>query len=186
MQKEILTREKIEKEIRSKGIEEIKVWGFADAFMVLIFVIILNMFRALFERGDNIIFAVFLTVIYVVLVCICIYNTVQIFKKLKPEAIKITIDKLVDIREQEDPGMAFGFLFGFRLRHILYRPYCLYFAAYGRYVIPQGKNYKWSEMFCMDNRGVYNYSKIREDFYLAVKGKKIILAYNTRLFEMKE
>ncbi|MBO5853078.1 MAG: hypothetical protein J6Q74_04635 [Clostridia bacterium] len=65
--------------------------------------------------------------------------------------------------------------------------YHLHFSSYGKYTIPL-ENYKWSEMFSMSNKGVYNYSECDDEFYLVLSKPhtgKILLAYNTKLFEMK-
>ena len=65
--------------------------------------------------------------------------------------------------------------------------YTMFFSSYGKYVI-QEENYKWSENFNMNATGVYNYSKYGDEFYLVLSKPhtgKILLVYNTKLFEME-
>ena len=65
--------------------------------------------------------------------------------------------------------------------------YHLHFSGYGKYTIPL-ENYQWSSMYSMTNKGVYSYSACEDEFYLVLSRAhtgKILMAYNTKLFEMK-
>ena len=66
--------------------------------------------------------------------------------------------------------------------------YRLHFAKYGSFVIPV-ENYKWSAAFEMDAKGVFHHSCSGDEFYLVLskaQGGKILLAYNTKIFEFEE
>lgn len=53
------------------------------------------------------------------------------------------------------------------------------------YYMPVGKNYEWSELYCMDHIQIYENSKYGDEFYLVKDNNdKIIIAYNTRYFEL--
>ena len=65
--------------------------------------------------------------------------------------------------------------------------YLLHFSSYGKYIIPD-ENYKWSSMYNMRDNWVYRYSECGDEFYLVLSKKhtgKILLAYNTKLFDLK-
>ena len=88
----------------------------------------------------------------------------------------IVKDKLVNIDVYEDIRVG--------IHNITYT---MYFSSYGKYVIRE-ENYKWSENFNMNATGVYNYSKYGDEFYLVLSKPhtgKILLVYNTKLFEME-
>lgn len=66
--------------------------------------------------------------------------------------------------------------------------YHFQFARYGDYRVPK-KNYTWSKGFSMSDRGVYNYAVHGDEFYLVLSkphSGKILFAYNTKMFELKE
>ena len=69
-----------------------------------------------------------------------------------------------------------------------YKTFHLYFSNYGEFLIPK-ESYKWSSMFRMSCDGVYNYSVCGDEFYLVLSKPqtgKILLAYNTKMFEFEE
>lgn len=67
------------------------------------------------------------------------------------------------------------------------KPYVLYFYNFGKYVIPYGKNYKWSQEYAMNAQGVYETALIGDEFYLVIiNHNKIILAYNCKFFNLEE
>ncbi len=67
-----------------------------------------------------------------------------------------------------------------------YRPYILVFAKNGSYGIYKELNYKWSKVYALSDEGVYNYTKIDDEFYVISVGKhKNLVAYNKRMFELK-
>lgn len=66
------------------------------------------------------------------------------------------------------------------------KPYSLQFETYGQYFIPEGKNYKWSKIHCMDDVSVYNYAVSGDEYYLVIMNNQILYAYNKKLFELEK
>ena len=64
----------------------------------------------------------------------------------------------------------------------------LEFSNYGEYIIPAGRNYKWSKFYDMFEHDVLRASHVGDTFFVVLlrNEKKIAVAYNTRLFEMEE
>lgn len=66
--------------------------------------------------------------------------------------------------------------------------YRLIFSCYGEYTIPDD-NYKWSRLYSMSNRGIYDCSDSGDEFYLVLSKPhtgNILLAYNTKQFDMDD
>lgn len=89
----------------------------------------------------------------------------------------IVKDKLVGMEEKEHHS-----------RYGRYKTHYLHFSGYGTYKIPN-VNYKWSLTFAMNDRSVYEYySNYGDEFYLVLSKPhtgKILLAYNTKMFELE-
>ncbi|MBR6503322.1 MAG: hypothetical protein IKT42_07790 [Clostridia bacterium] len=123
-------------------------------------------------------FAVYaFTLIKVIIRCInqlvCIKNKTYI----------ITTDVVVDLKSgtgQIVSSSAWG--------QLLYKPFRVYFSQNKRvYKIPDDENYKWSENNKMFECSVFNSSNIGDEFYLVIiKNKRIICAYNKKLFELEK
>lgn len=70
---------------------------------------------------------------------------------------------------------------------LLFRKPCrLLFASYGEYLIPEGKNYKWSKKHCMDANSVCDYAVNGDEYYIAIINNKIYSAYNKKIFELEK
>ena len=97
---------------------------------------------------------------------------------IKQDLFKIVTDKLIGSEEKVTHiGSALAASFN--------RPYTLHFASYGQYCILGGENYSSSELYAMSDTGVFNLSNIGDTFYLIIdKKERILLAYNTKLFEL--
>ncbi len=90
----------------------------------------------------------------------------------------IVKDKLVEYSEITIPAMYRG--------PVTY--YYLNFAQYGKYQIPD-KNYTWSSVYPLSNAGVYNLCEYGDEFYLVLskkRGGKILMVYNTKLFDFED
>lgn len=75
-----------------------------------------------------------------------------------------------------------------RARYRVYYIYKLNFSSYGEFVIPD-ENYTWSSMYPLSKKSVENRSNEGEEFYLVLSKRhtgKILLAYNTKMFEFVE
>ncbi len=66
------------------------------------------------------------------------------------------------------------------------KPYRLVFSGFGEYKILSGEYYTTSDIYRMNEKGVYNYAASGDYHYLVVCGKNIALVYNTKMFEYKE
>lgn len=68
--------------------------------------------------------------------------------------------------------------------------YILKFRDHGKYVIPGGQHYTWSELYSMSGYGIYNTAVSGDTFYLAVwkedPRQTPILVYNAKFFELCE
>ena len=65
--------------------------------------------------------------------------------------------------------------------------YIFWFKKYGKYFVPL-ENYTWSKVYDLSADGVYNYSSCGDEFYLVLSKPytgKILLAYNTKMFEFE-
>lgn len=70
---------------------------------------------------------------------------------------------------------------------IIPRPYTLVFSRGSKYRIPYTNNYKWSNMFEMQDKNVFYCTDLNDDFYLINVGKRRnIVAYNKKMFEYRE
>lgn len=186
MKKETLTTDIIKREIKAICLKDIKT---IIAGIIILTVFIFAMIALTSALMNSLMLEVFrkkviMTFIYVVYaIGLGIYVTLLIkkLKLLSSKNIQIVTDKLVSNEDNLLHMLFYRRTWGNKL-------YYLNFARYGCYCIPDSvtqKNYEWSELYCMSANGVYNYSNIGDEFYLVLYGKKIILAYNTKLFELK-
>ena len=67
------------------------------------------------------------------------------------------------------------------------KPYRLIFANSGTYNIPYGENYRWSSLFAISDKLLYELTDINDDFYIINIGKqKNIISYNKKHFEIEK
>lgn len=106
-------------------------------------------------------------------------------RKITSKKLVIVEDWLVEIKERVEYAGKYT------------RPYYEFcFASGARYTLYMGaayafenRHYKWSEMYNMSAQGIYNYSKIDDDFYLVFSNEKkrnLLLIYNKKLFDFKD
>lgn len=70
----------------------------------------------------------------------------------------------------------------------VYDVHCLRFFGYGEYQIP-AVNYTWSELHEMQGNIVYFHADCDDEFYLVLSKPhtgKILMAYNTKMFEYEQ
>lgn len=178
MQKEILTKEKIEQEVAKRYIN-IKPQA---ALLILVGFLCAAIILAIHSLQDfriNIpLICLFVLVVF--LIYIGFWTLFDSFKKRKMMNngnFYITTDKVYNTKKK----------YHYFSRH---RPvdYFLYFEKHGEYIIPMS-NYECSEMFSMSDTGLYRYSEIGDEFYLIMaEGKKeqILLVYNKKMFELQK
>lgn len=66
------------------------------------------------------------------------------------------------------------------------KPYRLVFSGFGEYKVLDGQYYTFSDVYEMNDYGVFNRAATGDSHYLVVCGKNIALAYNTKMFDYKE
>lgn len=176
MQKELLTKENIKSDILSILLGDIAV--IAIAYIILL---ALSILLALFLSGINVtikIGFVLFILLTIVLLLSMIYTFILIYKTHKYQ-FTLKTDILISKKEGGgNPGTT-----GWSG----YKPYILNFNKNTKYHIPAKVNYKWSSLYSMDEKGVFNYSNPDDKFLLVIlTGKKIIMAYNLNLFDYKK
>lgn len=184
MEKEILTREIIIKDLKKEYSKNIKSFVIGLVIFAVFTLIMESVIYAMASKDK----APALMIILTVLFCITFLLFVGyiIWQKLLIKNIKlqITTDKLVQITESD--YRVYPFFRHSRLHiNASHTPYYLYFSEYGKFAIPL-QNYNWSKAFACTDKGVYYTSKIGDEFYLAISGGKIVRVYNKRLFQLKE
>lgn len=182
--KEILTKDIIKNEIRNISKftiihTTIELGALCSLFILLLF---LNM-------GNDFVVKLLLLgwtgLVIAFLKCWLIYilvYSIKAYKATQNDGVNILVEKLVDIKNNIPDGA------DIRIK-ARFNPFfaSLFFESGNRYSIPRGINYGWSKKYSMDNRGVFRASKIGDEFYLAVIGnKKVLLAYNTKFFELRD
>lgn len=180
MKKDILTREKIKQDYKSisrKGVLPL-ILGSISLITLLALLIYLFLLLGYFNSFREIFMTLAIILLLYILISI-IYDTCKKQKLMQNNKFYITTDKLVACEEKRTFGGG-AFISSFS------KPHILYFQSYGKYCIPEYKNYSSSKMFSMNDSGVFNYSNKGDTFYLVICNNKVVLAYNTKLFELKD
>ena len=175
MEKEILTLQKIKSDFKSIFSQQVKKAVISFTFILLIIIIVL--LPVFFAPLDNKLFII----IAASPVALALYATFSVFfshyKSLNvviSEKFKIVTDRLTE-SHQEIPWV----------RYRLGKPNILTFNKYGKFIMPEGVNYCFSERFCMRDTELFRCSKVDDIFYLVIDSKKNILQiYNTKFFEL--
>ncbi len=123
----------------------------------------------------NILF--FISIITAIAVIVKTIKLIKLLSAIKSDKIVVYIDKIVNLEADDYPLVNLDYPY-FSLHN-----YFLYFEKTGRYLIPSN-NYKWSDIFSSDNKGVYKNSRKGDNCYVVLAGsKKISLVYNTQFFK---
>lgn len=146
------------------------------ALGTVIFLVFLMIAVWAYDEGDSILLFVlffgFLPAAYLVFLVLHIADTVKLHRVLKNE-LMIVRDSVIGMEVKEG-------LCRKRSRRI-------YFTGYGIYEIPR-VNYTWSKYHSNDG-WVYQFSEHGDEFYLVLSKPhtgKLLLAYNTRWFELQK
>lgn len=183
--KEILTREKIKKEVRYQSIREVAM-AIVLPFLILFLILILKLLDSDLVTSGAIssdkfgltVIIILLSILFLIFVFVVVKNSNIIFSVQK-DKYQIVKDRLINLQSGSGniPSTSVTF----------YRPYRLYFSIKKRkYNIPSGKNYRWSKDFCMYDYNVFNSSTVGDEFYLIIINNKVIYAYNSKFFELQE
>ena len=189
--KEILTREIIKSEI--KNISKDTMLSTIPLFVLSVFLLGLLILLNKSKIGSSlgIMFFVFFGLVFIFAICTIIYQllySISAYNAAKNDAINIVVDKLLnknDIPLYYKPYALIKTTFNISLLTFGRKVMC--FGLNKIYNVPIGKNYAWSEKNSMDYKGVCRSSQVGDEFYLAVvENKKVILAYNTKFFELQQ
>lgn len=175
MQKEILTRDIIKQEFRKQQIWNAKGALIAFILSIALLCFMLYLFFINLINGVESLFMIAVSLFLVFVCCFALYKTVKNSLLADKDKFYITKDKLIRTEEK---------IVGRRLN----RPYGLYFASYGLYSVLIWKHhYSWSKLYHMSDDGIYNTALLGDEYYLVIaEEKNILLAYNTKLFELKD
>jgi hypothetical protein len=172
MQKEKLTLGDIRTDLHTK----IKIFGKRIALLSVLFLVMLGLLLADFPLGGKWLLGAIAEVILLAVAIDQIRIFAMLCRSVKAEPC-IVKDTLLNAEVKDRYS-----------RKFIDDKYRLHFAKYGSFVIPV-ENYKWSAAFEMDAKGVFHHSCSGDEFYLVLskaQGGKILLAYNTKLFDLEE
>lgn len=175
MKKEILTLDNVQQDIQSL----IKTKLLGMSISVLLFVVLFIPFIAVVGMEGPLFFKLviaFPPLLFLTEILVIVFNCIRLYNLLKNTDI-IVRDRLVGMEEKDH-----------RTKRRFYTTYHLYFASYGMFKFPC-ENYSWSELYYMSDQMAYIYSECDDEFYLVLSKPhtgKIVLAYNTKMFELQE
>ena len=66
------------------------------------------------------------------------------------------------------------------------KPYTLVFSQNGKYGIPYGNNYRWSDLHMLNDEEIYTGTEPNDCFYLACIKKQNILVYSKKRFDLEQ
>ena len=180
MQKEVLTKEIIKNELTKHFTKVLRnfllllpVYILGCMLMVFALGMLVNVFASdkMIANVIEVIISIILGIVYILEV----FNSLKNFLKIKKGEFELVNDWVVDKLPKRRGG---------KYQH--YRPNTLIFARNKKYGIPEGLNYEWSQLYSMSDDGVYRCAEINDDFYVIIVGKKKnVLAYNKKMFELK-
>ena len=168
--KQILTKELIEKDIYEKYIKKKHIGE--SCFLVILGVVLIIFGISIlcdFSGFKDILYSILLFFFGSLSVCAVgwsVYNIIMIDSMLKKSDYQIVIDYIINKKREGayPPGSGSTFR--------------LYFQRYGHFASPA------SVIFGTDDEAVFNVTEIGDQFHLVVKGKRILCAYNTKIYEL--
>lgn len=175
--KEILTYDNIKKEIKKMCISDlISVIPILIPSIVMIF----GLYISTLMKKPSIILVIFMWALLIFFFFLYIFSSIDAIKilcALKKDKLNIVTDELVEKKEQIDFGPTkSGMLFN--------KPYCLNFKTKGEFFVVKRNYYIWSTKYPLNADGIYNYADVGDNFYLVTYNKRIIMIYNTKLFNV--
>ena len=174
MQKDILTKEIIIKELCTEKYITSNLVGLLLSILACSFFIWLSTFSDGFKDAMYPIYAACIMAVTCCGYISNIYIKLKEIRFVKSEKFYITEDVLIEAKEM-----------GRYIDSALKIPYQLIFKTYGEYDIPI-QNYGWSQ-YKMDDKGVYIHAVPGNGYYLVIGRKnRILRAYNKKHFDFKE
>lgn len=184
--KELLTIETIKKDIKRNCLNNYKLMTIILSIFTIVILLTANFFLSEFGDVSDVIWPL------IIILSLDVFLIVKILIELMAisnDSFMIKKDVLVSCGEQhQDTMYTAARPIGAALTNLFSNDskYHLNFKCYKTYFIPKGINYKYSKMFSMWEKGVYNYSVINDEFYIVLTPKEKILAvYNEKLFEIE-
>lgn len=181
MIKDILTTEIIKSDYKKEFRSSIKIVIILSIVFVLLSLLIIYLFSHL--KNTLLFLEILMLSPAMVFAFIClavIFDSYKDYITINREQFKIVTDEIIGYQEKET-YISSPFLSSFS------HPYILEFKSYGNYWIPARENYTKSRNYSLTDKDVFNYTTVGDTFYLVIiKKRKILLVYNTKLFEFKE
>ena len=183
MEKEIVTRANIKKDLKDKYLKN--KWIFLAQAIFLGALCVVCFFISKNYVPDYMGIYAFLVCAFFVAVIIVIHcaHVVKYYRIVKQGTFFICCDQLVAMKEKDVYYKQRRIQWKKRIQR---KQYIFNFYEYGEYKISFNKHYKWSEKYCMDDIGVYQYANIGDLFYLIIHNKKILFVYSCELFQLEE
>ena len=111
----------------------------------------------------------------------------KIIRSIKNNEFVITIKKLVDT--SNDVVMRRGYVRNkaiYNTGFIPNRTLELNFSENIKYKVPAGISYSWSLKHAMIRSSVFRSSNVGDEFYIVIiNNNKVVMAYNTKFFELQ-
>ncbi len=184
--KELLTIETIKKDITRNCLNRHKTMIIILLSFTIPILVMVNFFLCEFGEISDVIWPL---IIILSLDVFLIFKLLIELKTINNESFVIKKDILISCGEQyQDTVYTVTRPMGTILDKLFSNnsKYHLNFKCYKTYFIPKGINYKYTKMFSMWEKGVYNYSTINDEFYIVMtSNEKILGVYNTKLFEIE-
>ena len=183
--KENLTNQRIKMDIKNMCMDDIKIVSVRILpFFVFAFLGLIILFIVKAEIAAILSMCLF-TLIATITWFAFTRNALRLIQKANKNDFEIVIDDWCGREERRciDKFMAYEQ----HIRLALNRPYRLFFMKYGEYQIPKKQNYRWSNTYKMSAKEVFNNSVNGDKCYLIlIDNQKIVMAYNTKFFELKD
>lgn len=175
MEKEKVTLYEIKKDLTRCIFQEVKGISIEVPLLWFVFaigIIIINQVIAINRAINQLLFGV-MTGIILLIVTVCFVYIFILHTKIKKEEFKIRKDVLTEKRDYKPGGTMWH----------AYRPYRLTFC-HGRFDIPAQLNYKWSSIYSMSEKEIYDASSIGDSFTLIEINRHILVVYNDKHFDV--
>ena len=111
--------------------------------------------------------------VFIICVILSLINEFVLRNKIKKKEYIIRIDHLHQKKDCRQGSTV----------HFSYRPYRLYFAK-GYFDLPVCISYKWSSIYSMNEREIYDSSSVGDTFILVELKGKILSVYNEKFFKL--
>ena len=173
--KETLTIDKIKVDLKKRYSRKITDFILTAALIPVGNIILVNLIILLFTPSVH--FKVYFSCIYYIFFSVVMFydllNIIIGLISIHCSNINITSDWVINKETKH-----------YSTRLNTPKPYTLVFAHGGKYGIPYGKNYRWSNLYSSTDKIIYESTSLNDEFYLiSIKKQKNIMAYNKKHFD---